>query len=156
MRWVSCKWRRVFLPVKALDSAKAQSEMHEQIKECTHAHHLQSSFKQKSQQKIHFCSFIAPFHRMLSRIVYKSGKRQPLCDKTLSLCQNVWAFFTSSYTVQSPESSGCHWKHIYKAVNDQWDRQYTSHQEHVFIKQTVRSILFYWVCSLKLPLFCPV
>ena len=88
-----------FCLLRPLDSAKAQSEMHEQIKECMHTHHLQSSFKQKPQQKIHICSLIAPFHRMLSRIVYKSCKRQPLCDKTLSLCQNVWAFFTSSYTV---------------------------------------------------------
>lgn len=48
-----------------------------------------SSFKQKSKQKIHFCSFIAPFHRMLSRIVSKSCKRRPLGDETLSLRQNV-------------------------------------------------------------------
>lgn len=56
MWWVPCKWRRIFLSVKALDSAKAWNEMREQIKECVHTH--RSSFKQISKQKIcHFHSF---------------------------------------------------------------------------------------------------
>lgn len=86
--------------VKAVDSAKASSEMRDQMKECTHARHLRNSFKQKSKQKVcYFCSFIILFNSMLSCIVYKRCKRQPLCDEILSLCQNVWVFFIISYTV---------------------------------------------------------
>lgn len=148
MRWVPCKWRRVFLPVKALDSAQARSEMHEQIKECTLAHHHRSSFKQKSKQKINFCSFIAPFHRMLSHIVYKSCVRQPLCDETLCLCQNVWAFFTSSYTVQSQASPECtmQWTIRGTYITSGTRLYYTDCNKH----------FVYWVCSLKLPSSCPV
>lgn len=73
--------------------------MHEQIKECTHAYHLKSSFKQKSkQERCNFCSFSAPSHRMLSCIVYKQQETTSLWWDIMSLPKCVGVLHILTYS----------------------------------------------------------
>lgn len=146
MRWFPCKWRRVFLPFKALDSAMAWSEMH-WLNQRMHTRPTTSGAPLNRNQSRKAVIFSLSLFLSLNFTL----RYPPLCIRAardiLSVMRHyLWAEMCGR---SSHPHIQCSHKHLQRRNTHtmRWTISGTYSRHKHFV---------YWFCSLKLPFSCPV